>query len=173
MVLGYNIKILEVIMRADTVHQRFIEKGWTLSLAESCTGGSLAASLTQISGASNYFLGSVVAYSNALKIKILKVPEDLLREHGAVSREVVASMLDGILSLTGSDYAMAVSGIAGPGGGTPAKPVGTVWGGIGKRDGQRHVWSWREPGNRAQVIAGSVDRLLEELIKLTEPQSDF
>lgn len=154
-------------MLAETIHRRFIEKGWTLSLAESCTGGSLAASLTQLPGASSYFLGSVVAYSNSLKTKLLRVPPDLIREHGAVSKEVVAAMLDGILSVSGSDFAIAVSGIAGPAGGTASKPVGTVWGGIGKGDGFRHVWSWNQPGDRAQVISGSIDRLLEEMLKLS------
>lgn len=151
-------------MIAEKIHQRFIEKGWTLSLAESCTGGSLAARLTILPGASAYFLGSVVAYSNDLKIKALHVPAGLIREHGAVSREVVIAMLDGILDLTGSDFALAVSGIAGPSGGTLEKPVGTVWGGIGKHDGWRHAWNWQEPGIRAEIIAGSVDRLLEELL---------
>lgn len=149
---------------AERVHQRFMEKGWTLSLAESCTGGSLAARLTLLPGASAYFLGSVVAYSNDLKIKALHVPPEMIRDYGAVSREVVIAMLDGILDLTGSHFALAVSGIAGPSGGTPEKPVGTVWGGIGKRDGWRHSWSWSMPGNRAEIISGSVDRLLEELL---------
>lgn len=153
------------MMFADRIHQRFIEKKWTLSLAESCTGGSLAARLTLLPGASAYFMGSVVAYSNDLKIKALHVPAELIRDHGAVSREVVIAMLDGILDLTGSDFALAVSGIAGPAGGSPDKPVGTVWGGIGKSDGWRHAWSWREPGDRAEIISGSVDRLLEELLK--------
>lgn len=151
---------------AESVHQSFLEHGWTLSLAESCTGGSLAASLTLQPGASAYFLGSVVAYSNDLKIKALRVPSDLIRDYGAVSREVVVAMLDGILALTGSDFALAVSGIAGPSGGTPEKPVGTVWGGIGKSDGWRHVWDWKETGNRAEIITGSVSRLLEELLNV-------
>lgn len=155
-------------MFAEAVHQRFIEKGWTLSLAESCTGGSLAARLTHLPGASNYFLGSVVAYSNALKTQLLNVPEPLICEYGAVSREVVMAMLDGILALSGSDYALAVSGIAGPSGGTLEKPVGTIWGGIGARPGQRHLWCWHEEGDRTLIIENSVEQLLEELLKQTE-----
>lgn len=151
----------------NRVHQRFIEKGLTLSTAESCTGGSVAARLTLLPGASAYFIGGVIAYSNALKSAILKVPPSLIEAHGAVSQEVVHAMLDGILNLTQSDFALAVSGIAGPTGGTPSKPVGTVWGGVGSRAGVRHTWSWLEPGDRAAIIQKSGDRLFEELLKFT------
>lgn len=153
---------------AENIQNRFVERGWTLSLAESCTGGSLAAALTQVPGASRYFLGSIVAYSNALKIQLLAVPSDLIQAHGAVSQEVVSAMLDGILDATKSDFALAVSGIAGPDGGTPQKPVGTVWGGIGRKDGFRHVWRWVETGTRSQIIARSVEQLLKELLKITQ-----
>jgi PncC family amidohydrolase len=149
----------------ENVQKRFIEKGWTLSLAESCTGGSLAAALTQIPGSSEYFLGSIVAYSNSLKTKLLHVPPDLIQTPGAVSREVALAMLEGILTVTGSDFALAVTGIAGPGGGSPTKPVGLVWGAIGNREGRRHAWSWNEPGDRSHIISSSVDHLLNQLLK--------
>jgi nicotinamide-nucleotide amidase len=152
------------------IHERFIANRWTLSLAESCTGGSLAARLTLIPGASHYFLGSVVAYSNALKTDLLHVPDALINRYGAVSSEVVSAMLDGILSLTRSSYAIAVSGIAGPTGGTAAKPVGTLWGGIGKQDGLRHLFTWQASGHRAQIISSSVDRLLEELLQISKKE---
>lgn len=155
-----------LLLLANALQLRFIEKKWTLSLAESCTGGAMAATLTQIPGASSYFLGSIVAYSNALKSDLLKVPPQLIQEKGAVSREVVQAMLEGVLELTGSDCAAAVSGISGPTGGTPTKPVGTVWGAIGTRRGFQRVWSWHIEGTRQDVIAGSVRFLLEELFKI-------
>lgn len=106
----------------------------TLACAESCTGGHLAARITAISGASDYFLGSIVSYSNALKKAALHVNPQSLHSHGAVSEVVVKEMAQGVLTLTGADYALAVSGIAGPTGGTPEKPVGTVWGAVATRD---------------------------------------
>ena len=102
----------------------------TLACAESCTGGYLSARLTTISGASNYFLGSIVSYSNTLKSSVLHVLPATLQSHGAVSREVVMEMAQGAIVLTNADYAIAISGIAGPHGGTDSKPVGTAWGAI-------------------------------------------
>ena len=111
------------------------EKGATVATAESCTGGSIAAALTSIAGSSSYFLGGMVTYSNEMKINQLFVPADLLEKHGAVSSEVVEAMTAGIMKATGSDYAIATSGIAGPDGGSDEKPVGTVWVGIGGPNG--------------------------------------
>lgn len=151
----------------ELVQNRFIENGWTLIAAESCTGGSLAAALTKVPGASGYFLGSIVAYSNDLKINLLKVPPELIRIHGAVSREVVLAMLDGILASTSSDFAVAVSGVAGPTGGSPEKPVGTVWTGIGRSDGFRQTSMRIESGSRIQIIEASIRHLLTEIIEVT------
>ena len=103
------------------------EKGLTLSLAESCTGGKLAGLFTAIPGCSRYFKGSVVAYSNEAKEKILGVDTEDIKKHGAVCQAVVEQMVLGARSVFKSDCAIATSGIAGPGGGTPEKPVGTVW----------------------------------------------
>lgn len=99
----------------------------SISCAESCTGGAIAAMLTQIPGASDVFPGGFVTYSNELKHRVLNVRKATLAEHGAVSEATVREMVAGALNLSGADLAVAVSGIAGPGGGTPAKPVGTVW----------------------------------------------
>jgi nicotinamide-nucleotide amidase len=110
------------------------ERGLSCATAESCTGGLIAHLMTGISGSSNYFLGSVVSYRNDVKVKVLGVPADLIARHGAVSREVAGSMLQGVLGLTGADVGMATTGIAGPAGGTEAKPVGTVWIAAGDRD---------------------------------------
>ena len=104
--------------------------GKTISTAESCTGGSIAAMLTSVAGSSEYFLGSVVSYANSVKSGVLGVNEKIIAEHGAVSSECVAAMAEGVRKLTGSDFSIATSGIAGPGGGSDAKPVGLVWIGV-------------------------------------------
>ncbi len=106
------------------------EQGATLALAESCTGGLAASLVTRIPGSSEYFLGGAVTYANEAKRDILGVPERLLRLFGAVSREVACAMAEGARRLLGATYALSVTGIAGPTGGTPEKPVGTVWIGL-------------------------------------------
>jgi len=103
------------------------EKGLTLSVAESCTGGYISHLFTQHAGSSKVFLGGVVSYSNQLKESVLGVKKETLEVHGAVSKETVTEMVEGALHNLKSDYAIAVTGIAGPDGGTPDKPVGTVW----------------------------------------------
>lgn len=103
------------------------EHGRTFATAESCTGGSIAAAITGIAGCSAVFKGSVVAYSNEVKAAVLGVGEDALATYGAVSEEVVKQMAQGVRRVMNVDCAVATSGIAGPGGGTPEKPVGTVW----------------------------------------------
>ena len=103
------------------------EKGLKVALAESCTGGALAKSMTDLPGSSVYFHSGVVSYSNQAKNIFLKVPEELIAEHGAVSEQVCRAMAEGMKKRTGADYTIAITGIAGPSGGTPAKPVGTVF----------------------------------------------
>lgn len=103
------------------------EKKMSLATAESCTGGYIAHKITSVPGSSNYFKGSVVAYANHLKTTILQVDQNLINRHGAVSEEVVYAMAKGVLETTEADVAMATSGIAGPGGEVPGKPVGTIW----------------------------------------------
>ena len=103
------------------------QQGKTIATAESCTGGRLAAALNAQSGASAYYMGSVVAYDNAIKEQVLGVQHDTLMQHGAVSEQTVREMAEGVRALMHTDYAIATSGIAGPTGGTIDKPVGTVW----------------------------------------------
>ena len=103
------------------------ERHLTMATAESCTGGSIAGLMTSVPGSSDYFLGGVVSYCHLVKQRVLGVAERDLREHGAVSRPVVEQMVRGAMRVIGADCAVATSGVAGPGGGTPAKPVGTVW----------------------------------------------
>ena len=98
-----------------------------MGTAESCTGGRIANMVTLVAGSSDYFVGGVVSYSNEVKHNVLGVSEDSLRLHGAVSREVVEQMAQGALRTLGCDCSVATSGVAGPGGGSPEKPVGTVW----------------------------------------------
>lgn len=103
------------------------EKNSTLCTAESCTGGQIANKITSVAGSSQWYVGSVVAYANNIKTKLLDVPDEIINRHGAVSREVVTLMATGSRKLFGADYSVATSGIAGPDGGTSEKPVGTIW----------------------------------------------
>jgi nicotinamide-nucleotide amidase len=118
-----KIHIKEIILQLS-------EKGQTISFAESCTGGRIAASFTAVSGASSILDGSCITYSNEIKHLWLNVEEEVLEKFGAVSEECVSQMLDGIIKMANSQYAIAVSGIAGPTGGSDLKPVGTVYVGI-------------------------------------------
>ena len=111
----------------ELVAQKLTSAGCTLAVAESCTGGTIASRLTALAGASAYFKGGIVAYSNEVKECALGVSHDTLAAHGAVSEETVRQMVEGVRSRLDSDYALATTGIAGPTGGTPDKPVGTVW----------------------------------------------
>jgi len=111
----------------ETVGRLLHNNKLTLSTAESCTGGRIASLITSVPGSSNWFRGSVVAYDNSVKTDLLGVNPETIRRHGAVSEETVREMAEGMLRLVKTDYAIAVTGIAGPDGGTPEKPVGTVW----------------------------------------------
>ena len=117
--------------------EAFARTGLKLSLAESCTGGMIGSMITSVSGASSFFLGSAVTYSNESKERILGVSHDSLVKYGAVSEAVAKEMAEGSLKVYDSDIAASVTGIAGPNGGTPEKPVGTVW--MAVTDGKRMV----------------------------------
>ncbi len=125
---------VELQQLAGSVGARLAAQHATLVTAESCTGGWIAKVCTDVPGSSDWFAGGVVAYSNALKSGLLGVPADMLSDCGAVSEPVVRAMAVSVLRQTGSTVAVAVSGVAGPTGGTPDKPVGTVW----------LAWVWRE-----------------------------
>lgn len=111
------------------------DAGKTLSTAESCTGGTISSLITSVAGSSEYFLGSVTSYANSVKTNVLGVPEQIIEKYGAVSSECVAAMAEGVRRVTQSDYSVATSGIAGPGGGSEEKPVGTVWIGVSSKEG--------------------------------------
>jgi PncC family amidohydrolase len=127
-----NVTNLLAIQAGNLLHER----GLKLVLAESCTGGLLGSHITDVPGSSEYFLGSVVAYAYEAKADLLGVSWDTLNMKGAVSSETVLEMARGIRNLMKADIAISVSGIAGPGGGTPEKPVGTTWIGFVVREGE-------------------------------------
>jgi nicotinamide-nucleotide amidase len=144
-------------------------RGWQLASAESCTGGMIAAACTDLAGSSDWFERGVVSYSNEAKIALLGVPISLLEQHGAVSEPVVRAMAEGMQRSSGADLAVAVTGIAGPAGGTPAKPVGTVWFGFAQRDAAGSVQVDSEhrrfDGDRARVRLATVEHALRGLLQ--------
>lgn len=133
-ILGSSIMADEDISLEEMIGRKLKAKGMMLATAESCTGGNIAHLITSIAGSSEYFKGSVVAYSNEVKMQVLGVSEQSLLEFGAVSQPVIEQMAAGVLKLTGADISVATSGVAGPGGGTPDKPVGTVWIAVATKD---------------------------------------
>jgi nicotinamide-nucleotide amidase len=149
----------------DTLTQRIVqtlnERQWHITFAESCTGGRLAAAFTAISGVSAVFDGAVVSYANRIKTGWLGVKPVTLERHGAVSHECVREMLDGILEMAGADCAIAVSGIAGPTGGTPDKPVGTVYIGI-RTPRNEEIFHCLFTGDRISVQEQSVRFAIEK-----------
>lgn len=145
---------------------RLRAQGRTLAVAESCTGGLLGARLTEIAGSSDVFLGGVMTYSNASKEQLLAVPADLLVAHGAVSGEVAGAMVAGVASRLGASTAISITGIAGPGGGSPEKPVGTVWVATSV-DGQVEVQRSLFAGDRGEIRARAVQTAIFALWKRT------
>lgn len=143
----------------------------TIATAESCTGGLVSARITSIAGSSSYFLGGIVAYSNGVKQSLLGVPADLLEQHGAVSRECALEMARGARRATGADIGVSTTGIAGPGGATPTKPVGLVYIGCVAPWGewcQMQQWA----GDRAENIAWSAEAALALVLGRLREQSN-
>ena len=144
--------------------------GRTLAVAESCTGGLIAGAITSIPGSSGYFPGGIVAYRNSAKTSLLDVPPGLIAAHGAVSREVALAMAEGSLSRFGADLAIAVTGVAGPGGGSRGKPVGTVWVAVVGAGAVRYAHRFRFPGGREAVRRETVRAALAAAIDVLESQ---
>ena len=138
-------------------------RGWQLAAAESCTGGLIAAACTELAGSSDWFERGFVTYSNAAKTELLGVPAALIEAHGAVSEPVARAMAQGALARSAAQLALSVTGIAGPGGGSSAKPVGTVWFGLALPG---RVWTdcRRFDGDRAAVRRASVAHALGTLV---------
>lgn len=154
----------------DTLESHFGEmmkkKHLHVATAESCTGGYIAHLITAVPGSSEYFKGSVVAYSNEVKTNVLGVDPGDIEKYGAVSEEVVKQMAEGVKRLTGADYAVSTSGIAGPDGGTPEKPVGTVWIGVAtpvKTIARKFVFSFTRERNIAKASVRALEMIMDEI----------
>jgi nicotinamide-nucleotide amidase len=152
----------------ECVKRLFLDKGLTLSTAESCTGGHLGHKLTSIAGSSNYYTGGVISYSNALKMALLKVKPETLENYGAVSSETVKEMAEGVLKLSNSDVGISISGIAGPDGGTAEKPVGTIWFGLAKKGAETQTFKINATKDRLKNIEYATNIALGKLIKLVK-----
>ncbi len=124
------------ILLEEQVGKLLTIKGMQLATAESCTGGLIGHRLTNVAGSSEYYLGGIIAYSNTVKTKLIGVSEDVLKQHGAVSQATVIQMAKGARNLLQSDISVSVSGIAGPGGAMPGKPIGTTWIGLSSIEGE-------------------------------------
>lgn len=151
---------------AERLQGLCLERGIRVATAESCTGGLVAAALTAVPGSSGYMAGGVVSYSNEAKRDLLDVPEDVLAAHGAVSAQVARAMAEGARRRFGTDVAVSVTGVAGPDGGTAAKPVGLTYLGIADGDGfdvRRHVWDGDRAANRAASVVAALELLLERV----------
>lgn len=144
------------------------EAGLKLAVAESCTGGLLGSRITDVPGSSAYFLGGVLAYADALKTLLLWVPPEVIRKHGAVSAECAAQMARGVLEVTGADIAIAVTGIAGPDGGSAEKPVGTVYITLvapAVEQVERFEWHEDRTGNKRLSVEAALQMLVTYLSK--------
>jgi nicotinamide-nucleotide amidase len=150
----------QVLALADALRRR----GWRIATAESCTGGLIAAACTAVAGSSDWFERGFVTYSNAAKTELLGVPAELITAHGAVSEEVARAMVQGALARAPVQLAVAVTGIAGPGGAVPGKPVGTVWLAWGTAAGA-HAERLQLPGDRAAVREATVQKALTRLLE--------
>lgn len=142
------------------------ERGLKIATAESCTGGMVADTITNVPGSSDYFLGGVVAYSYEAKVTLLHVSWDVLRAYGAVSREVVVEMARGVRTILGADMGVSVSGIAGPGGGLPEKPVGTTWICLSTTNGEwsrKFTWNGDRSANKVASTQAAMQLVLDYL----------
>jgi PncC family amidohydrolase len=140
------------------------QKKLTLAVAESCTGGLIGGAVTAISGSSSYFRGGIIAYDNEVKQGLLRVPQRVLEKHGAVSADTVIAMARGAQKLLAADCSIAVSGVAGPGGGTKEKPVGLVYIGIAAKN-RVQAFEERFIGNRESVREQTVKKALERMLE--------
>lgn len=150
----------------EKLRDALLARGWTISTAESCTGGLCAAALVALPGSSTWYSGGIVAYSNAIKHELLEVPKDVLQDHGAVSELVALAMAEGVRSRCRSSVSCSTTGIAGPGGGTPDKPVGLVWIGIATPTGieaRRYHFSGDRLSVRQQTVDACFELLLEQI----------
>ncbi len=162
----------ELEASALTLGRALYDRGWRLATAESCTGGWIGKALTDVPGSSQWFDGGIVAYSNAAKTGLLAVPGTVLAAHGAVSEETVRAMAEGVRRRFAADVAVAVSGVAGPDGGTADKPVGTVhfaWATADAVTAARRIFAGNRESVRRQTVALALERLIELAAADAEP----
>lgn len=157
----YNLTMDEIPLEIQ-VGESLRKLGWKLATAESCTGGLIGHYLTNVPGSSDYYLGGVIAYANEVKLGLLGVRPETLEKYGAVSQETVLEMARGVRQKLGAQVGLSVSGIAGPGGGTPEKPVGLVWIGLSLPEVE-HAWRYVWLGNRTQVKEQTARQALLQL----------
>lgn len=165
-ILGDNLYSLEEDTLQEYIGKLLRRHGKTVSCAESCTGGLISSLFTSVPGSSEYFLGSVTSYANIVKQNVLGVPAEVIAAHGAVSSECVAAMAEGVRRITGSDFSVATSGIAGPGGGSEEKPVGLVWIGVSSHMGTetfRMVFKGDRKRNIERFTANALDKLRKHI----------
>lgn len=154
----------ELLALVRALAARLTAQGWQLATAESCTGGLIAATCTEVSGSSAWFERGVVTYSNEAKTELLGVEAALIAAHGAVSEPVARAMAEGALGRSRAQVAVAVTGVAGPTGGSPDKPVGTVWLAWATRDQATRAERCQFPGDRVSVRQATVERALRGLL---------
>lgn len=159
----------QLIELAEQLGAHLQRQHQTVSTAESCTGGGIGYAITEVAGSSAWFDGGLITYTNALKRALLSVDQSVLENHGAVSKACVEHMATGARQACESDWSIAVSGVAGPGGGSKDKPVGLVWMAIANKDG---VWAWSEqfPGDRTQIRLKTIEAVFRKLINRIEIQ---
>jgi PncC family amidohydrolase len=151
---------------ADRLAERCLARGVTIATAESCTGGLVGHALTEVPGSSAWFLGGIIAYDNRVKAGLLGVPAATLEAHGAVSAQTAVAMAEGARRALGVTLAVSVTGVAGPGGGSDAKPVGLTYVAVADAAGhavRRHTWPHDRSGNKRASAAAAVALLLERL----------
>jgi PncC family amidohydrolase len=156
----------DAVALAARLQRACLAAGRTIGTAESCTGGALAAAITANPGSSGYFRGGVVSYANEVKRDRLGVSEALLAAHGAVSAQVALAMASGARDAVGADIGLATTGVAGPDGGTPDKPVGLVYVAVadaGGADVRRHQWAGDRPANVAASVVAALELALERI----------
>jgi nicotinamide-nucleotide amidase len=166
-----EIHLNEVAQLVERLASALRSRGERLVAAESCTGGLIAAACTSLAGSSDWFERGFVTYSNAAKTEMLGVPAELIAAHGAVSAEVACAMAEGALAHAHASLAVAVTGIAGPGGATPGKPVGTVWIAVASAGQAVGATLLQAPGDRAAVRAASVVRAIRLLVEHCEARA--
>jgi nicotinamide-nucleotide amidase len=159
---------VELERRAAVLGEALAARGWRLATAESCTGGWVAQALTAIAGSSAWFEGGFVTYSNAAKIGLIDVPPLTVERHGAVSIETAQAMAEGARRVLGVEVAIAITGVAGPSGGTPAKPVGLVCFGFACDGRATRCVDRHFPGTRTEVRAAAVGYALDECLRLVD-----